>query len=171
MQRQTTCPYCGVGCGIIATRGGAGELSVRGDPDHPANSGKLCSKGSALAETLALEDRLLFPEIGGQRVSWDDAITCVASRFTDTIRQHGPDSVAFYVSGQLLAEDYYAASKLMQGDIGSANIDTNSRLCMASSGAGHRRGTAFRLQRQAVGRLDRGVELHRVAALFAGAVA
>jgi assimilatory nitrate reductase catalytic subunit len=136
---RTTCPYCGVGCGVIASRDDAGEVAVRGDPDHPANFGRLCSKGSALAETLSLDGRLLYPEIGGKRANWNDALDLVARTFADTIQAHGPDSVAFYVSGQCLTEDYYVANKLMKGFIGSANIDTNSRLCMASSVAGHRR--------------------------------
>ncbi len=138
-ETRTTCPYCGVGCGVIATREPDGEISVRGDPEHPANFGRLCSKGSALADTIDLEGRLLHPQINGERASWDEALDLVAERFIDTIAEHGPDSVAFYVSGQLLTEDYYAANKLMKGFIGSANIDTNSRLCMASSVAGHRR--------------------------------
>jgi assimilatory nitrate reductase catalytic subunit len=136
---RTTCPYCGVGCGVLAKIAADGEVSVRGDPDHPANFGRLCSKGSALAETLGLEERLLRPEIGGRRAGWDEALDLVASTFARAIAEHGPDSVAFYVSGQLLTEDYYVANKLMKGFIGSANIDTNSRLCMASSVAGHRR--------------------------------
>ncbi len=136
---RTTCPYCGVGCGVIATRGADGEVTIEGDPDHPANYGRLCSKGSALAETLSLDDRLLYPEIGGAQASWDDALNLVADTFKETIAEHGPDSVAFYVSGQFLTEDYYLANKLMKGYIGSANIDTNSRLCMASSVAGHNR--------------------------------
>ncbi|MBD8894249.1 molybdopterin-dependent oxidoreductase [Labrenzia suaedae] len=136
---KTTCPYCGVGCGVLATRQPDGAVSVKGDPDHPANFGRLCSKGSALAETLSLDDRLLHPEINGARASWDEALDLVAARFSDAIAEHGPDSVAFYVSGQILTEDYYVANKLMKGFIGSANIDTNSRLCMASSVAGHRR--------------------------------
>ena len=136
---RTTCPYCGVGCGILARRHEDGSTVVSGDPDHPANYGKLCSKGSALAETLSLEGRLLVPLVHGGRASWDDALSLVAWRFADAIREHGPDSVAFYVSGQILTEDYYAANKLMKGFIGSANIDTNSRLCMASSVAGHKR--------------------------------
>jgi assimilatory nitrate reductase catalytic subunit len=139
LERRTTCPYCGVGCGLIAKQEENGDVSVRGDPDHPANFGRLCSKGSALAETLSLDDRLLFPEIAGERTTWDEALDLVATRFSETIAQHGPDSVAFYVSGQLLTEDYYVANKLMKGFIGSANIDTNSRLCMASSVAGHKR--------------------------------
>ncbi len=138
-ERRTTCPYCGVGCGILAKRDENGDVRVRGDPEHPANFGKLCSKGSALAETLSLDDRLLFPEIRGERATWDTALDLVASKFSETIAKHGPDSVAFYVSGQLLTEDYYVANKLMKGFIGSANIDTNSRLCMASSVAGHKR--------------------------------
>jgi assimilatory nitrate reductase catalytic subunit len=136
---KTTCPYCGVGCGVLATRRGDGSVDIKGDPDHPANRGRLCSKGAALGETLSLDDRLLHPEIGGQRASWDMALGTVAKRFSQTIADHGPDSVAFYVSGQLLTEDYYVANKLMKGFIGSANIDTNSRLCMASSVAGHKR--------------------------------
>lgn len=136
---KTTCPYCGVGCGLIASVGGDGIVSVRGDPEHPANFGKLCSKGSALGETTGLHGRILVPEIGGRDASWDAALDLVARRFADTIAAHGPDSVAFYVSGQLLTEDYYVANKLMKGFLGSANIDTNSRLCMASSVAGHRR--------------------------------
>ncbi len=135
---RTTCPYCGVGCGILVSREGEG-WNVRGDPEHPANLGRLCSKGAALGETLGLEDRLLHPEIGGRQVNWDTALDTVARRFSQVIEEDGPDAVAFYVSGQLLTEDYYVANKLMKGFIGSANIDTNSRLCMASAVAGHKR--------------------------------
>ncbi len=136
---KTTCPYCGVGCGVVATPRADGAVDIEGDPDHPANYGRLCSKGVALAETVGLEGRLLHPEIGGERTGWDAALDRVATTFSKTIAEHGPDSVAFYVSGQLLTEDYYVANKLMKGYIGSANIDTNSRLCMASSVAGHKR--------------------------------
>ncbi|MGH6865989.1 MAG: molybdopterin-dependent oxidoreductase [Methyloceanibacter sp.] len=136
---KTNCPYCGVGCGLLATLAADGHVTVSGDPNHPANFGRLCSKGSALSETLGLEGRLLHPEIDGHEAGWDEALDLVARRFSETIAAHGPDSVAFYVSGQLLTEDYYVANKLMKGFIGSANIDTNSRLCMASSVAGHRR--------------------------------
>ncbi len=132
---RTTCPYCGVGCGVLAGADG----TIKGDRAHPANFGRLCSKGSALGETIGLEGRLLFPQIGGERASWDAALDLVAHEFRAAVDQHGPDSVAFYVSGQLLTEDYYIANKLMKGYIGSANIDTNSRLCMASSVAGHKR--------------------------------
>ncbi|WP_134681267.1 nitrate reductase [Paracoccus ravus] len=136
---RTTCPYCGVGCGVLATPDGKGGLAIKGDPDHPANKGRLCVKGSALGETIGHEGRLLAPRIDGREADWDEALDLVAQRFSQTIAEHGPDSVAFYVSGQLLTEDYYVANKLMKGFIGSANIDTNSRLCMASSVAGHRR--------------------------------
>ncbi|TCO78924.1 assimilatory nitrate reductase (NADH) alpha subunit apoprotein [Plasticicumulans lactativorans] len=136
---RTTCPYCGVGCGVIATRAADGSVAVRGDPQHPANFGRLCSKGSALAETLDLDGRLLFPEVGGQRVSWEVALDAVATGLRDTLTAHGPEAVALYVSGQLLTEDYYVANKLVKGFIGTANIDTNSRLCMSSSVAGHKR--------------------------------
>ncbi|RHW19454.1 nitrate reductase [Sphingomonas gilva] len=134
---RTTCAYCGVGCGIAATVTGERSVEIKGDPDHPANRGRLCSKGTQLGETVGLEGRLLHPMIGEARVSWDKAIDHVARRFARTIAEHGPDSVAFYVSGQLLTEDYYVANKLMKGFIGSANIDTNSRLCMSSAVAGH----------------------------------
>ena len=136
---QTTCPYCGVGCGVIARRRADGLADVAGDPQHPSNFGKLCSKGAALGDTVGLSERLLHPEIEGRRASWDEALTRVAHAFSDVIRRHGPDAVALYVSGQLLTEDYYVANKLMKGFVGSANIDTNSRLCMASAVAGHRR--------------------------------
>ncbi|ODN70811.1 nitrate reductase [Methylobrevis pamukkalensis] len=136
---RTTCPYCGVGCGVIARVAADGAVSVAGDPDHPANFGRLCSKGSALADTLSLDDRLLDPKIAGATASWDEALDLVARRFAETIAEHGPDAVAIYGSGQFLTEDYYVANKLMKGFIGSGNIDTNSRLCMASSVAGHKR--------------------------------
>ncbi len=133
---RSTCPYCGVGCGVVASDAG-GNWQVRGDTDHPANFGRLCSKGAALAETLLDDGRLLVPTIEGRSAGWDEALDLVAWRFAETIAEHGPDSVAFYVSGQCLTEDYYVANKLMKGFIGSGNIDTNSRLCMASSVAGH----------------------------------
>ncbi|WP_210528727.1 nitrate reductase [Rubellimicrobium arenae] len=135
---RTTCPYCGVGCGVLARVEGD-RVHVRGDPDHPSNFGRLCSKGAALGETMALDGRVLHPEVKGQRTTWDAALDLVAHRFTETVARHGPDSVGFYVSGQLLTEDYYVANKLLKGFIGTANIDTNSRLCMASSVAGHKR--------------------------------
>jgi assimilatory nitrate reductase catalytic subunit len=137
---QTTCAYCGVGCGISSSvNTDAHSASVKGDTQHPANYGRLCSKGTALADTISLNERLLVPEINGQKTDWDTALNAVAHGFQKTIAEHGPDAVAFYVSGQLLTEDYYVANKLMKGFIGSANIDTNSRLCMSSSVAGHKR--------------------------------
>jgi assimilatory nitrate reductase catalytic subunit len=139
---RTTCPYCGVGCGVLAERDGAGA-HISGDPAHPSNSGRLCSKGSALGETVGLKGRLLYPmrrtEHGFTRISWDAALAAAAQGFAQIIERHGPDAVAFYLSGQLLTEDYYVANKLMKGFIGSANVDTNSRLCMASTVAGHKR--------------------------------
>lgn len=136
---RTTCPYCGVGCGVLATPGEGFALEVKGDPDHPANRGRLCSKGSALGETVDLSGRLLSPEIAGKSASWGEALDAVAHGLQSVINQHGPDAVAIYASGQLLTEDYYVANKLMKGFIGTANIDTNSRLCMSSSVAGHTR--------------------------------
>ncbi len=139
---RTTCPYCGVGCGIKATPMADGAL-IEGDPEHIANRGRLCVKGAALGETLGLDGRLLAPAIredGRLRTAgWEEAIDKVASTFAAIIAEHGPDAVAMYVSGQLLTEDYYVANKFMKGFVGSANIDTNSRLCMSSSVAGHKR--------------------------------
>ena len=134
---RTTCPYCGVGCGLRGEATADRSLRITPDHQHPANQGRICSKGAALGETTGLEGRLLHPAIGDRAVSWRRAIDHVARRFKRTIDKHGPDSVAFYVSGQLLTEDYYAANKLMKGFIGSGNIDTNSRLCMASAVAAH----------------------------------
>src|SRR3977135_3889111 len=136
---RTTCPYGGVGCGIPAAVDRQGDATIAGDPAHPANFGRLCSKGSALGETVGLDGRLLHPEIGRPRATWDEALDAVATRFRATIAEHGPESVAFYVSGQLLTEDYYVANKLMKGFIGNANIDTNSRLGTSSLGASHKR--------------------------------
>ena len=141
---RTTCPYCGVGCGVLAAPDGLGGAAITGDPQHPANFGRLCSKGTALGETLGLETRLLHPMLRQHdgtlaRVDWDQALDRVADGFKRVIEHDGPNAVAFYLSGQLLTEDYYVANKLMKGFIGSANVDTNSRLCMASSVAGHKR--------------------------------
>ncbi|WP_324739879.1 nitrate reductase [Tsuneonella sp. CC-YZS046] len=136
---RTTCPYCGVGCGIDATVKGERAVSIAGDKEHPANLGRLCSKGTHLAETVSLEGRLLYPMIADRQVSWDEALGEVASRISACVREHGPESVAFYVSGQLLTEDYYVANKLAKGFIGTPHIDTNSRLCMASAVVAHNR--------------------------------
>ena len=136
---RTTCPYCGVGCGVVVSSPRGSDCRVKGDADHPANAGRLCSKGSALAATLDTADRLLRPRIGARHTDWDEALDLIASRFADTIADHGRESVALYASGQLLTEDYYAANKFVKGWLGTANIDTNSRLCMATSVAGHQR--------------------------------
>lgn len=144
--KKTTCPYCGVGCGVrvdieknSSSKDKADLLAVSGDAEHPANRGKLCVKGSNLGATMVSDTRLRVPRIEGQEVSWDDAIKHVADGFRNTVAEYGPDSVAFYLSGQLLTEDYYVANKLMKGFIGSSNVDTNSRLCMAAAVAAHKR--------------------------------
>ena len=141
---KTACPYCGVGCGVSARPDGIGGAVTTGDPDHPANFGKLCSKGFALDDTLGLNSRLLHPMLrradgSHARVDWDTALSTVADGFRRVAERDGPGAIAFYLSGQLLTEDYYVANKLMKGFLGSANVDTNSRLCMASTVAGHRR--------------------------------
>ena len=172
---RTTCPYCGVGCGVLASIDMDGNISVKGDPEHPANFGKLCSKGSALAQTLGTERRLTQPYYQNKLASmqqqqamplvhamsvdtassssamtistkpiientdWDTVLGDIAGRLNDTIKKHGRDSIMFYVSGQLLTEDYYVANKFIKGFIGNNNIDSNSRLCMSSAVAGHKR--------------------------------
>ncbi|GLQ89259.1 nitrate reductase [Dyella flagellata] len=144
MTVATTCPYCGVGCGVLARANADGSVHVEGDPQHQANHGRLCVKGSALGETVDLHGRLLHPMLRSpdgtlQSAGWDEALDRVAAGFQRVIERHGPDAVAFYVSGQLLTEDYYVVNKLAKGYLGTANIDTNSRLCMSSAVAGHKR--------------------------------
>ncbi len=148
-ETKSTCPYCGVGCGVIIQSQGEQITGVRGDPDHPANFGRLCSKGSTLHLTASAavtrQTRLLQPMQRLQRdqapvpVSWDMALDRAVAGFADTIRTHGPDAVGFYISGQLLTEDYYVFNKLAKGLIGTNNVDTNSRLCMSSAVAGYKR--------------------------------
>jgi assimilatory nitrate reductase catalytic subunit len=147
-ETKATCCYCGVGCGVLIAHDGQQVLGVRGDPEHPANFGRLCSKGSTLDKSadplVQMQTRALYPEIRAardlprERASWDDTLSQLAQRFASTIRQHGPDSVAFYISGQLLTEDYYVFNKLAKGLIGTNNVDSNSRLCMSSAVAGYK---------------------------------
>jgi assimilatory nitrate reductase catalytic subunit len=149
---QTTCPYCGVGCGMdispkpakktaknLTSSISSYEVKVIGSESHPANFGKLCVKGSSAGETVDFEGRMMEPQVNGEVVSWDSALTTVADKFQSVIKEHGSQAVAFYVSGQFLTEDYYVANKLMKGFMGTANIDTNSRLCMASAVVGYKR--------------------------------
>ncbi|CAM8655360.1 BisC Anaerobic dehydrogenases, typically selenocysteine-containing [Comamonadaceae bacterium] len=148
-ETQSTCPYCGVGCGVIIQSTGNQITGVKGDPQHPANFGRLCSKGSTLHLTataeVTLQTRLLQPLQRLQRgatpepVTWDSALHTATTKFAQVIRDHGPDAVGFYVSGQLLTEDYYVFNKLAKGLIGTNNIDTNSRLCMSSAVAGYKK--------------------------------
>jgi assimilatory nitrate reductase catalytic subunit len=147
-ETKSTCPYCGVGCGVVIRSEGDQITGVRGDPDHPANFGRLCTKGSTLHLTasaeVTLHTRLLHPmrrEQRGQRpvrVGWDGALDFAAESFQQIITEHGPDAVGFYISGQLLTEDYYVFNKLAKGLVGTNNIDTNSRLCMSSAVAGYK---------------------------------
>ena len=136
---QTTCAYCGVGCGVDVALTGNQATQLEGMPEHPANYGRLCVKGTHLLDTISNDNRLAAPMINNQQVTWPVACDYVAGEFSKIIAEHGPDAVAFYVSGQLLTEDYYIANKFMKGYIGSANIDTNSRLCMSSAVAGYKR--------------------------------
>lgn len=147
-ESKATCCYCGVGCGVIVETDGERITGVRGDPDHPANFGRLCTKGSTLHlaanPVLQQQARALYPEMRStreasrERASWDETLDFIARKFDATIREHGPDSVAFYISGQLLTEDYYVFNKLSKGLVGTNNIDTNSRLCMSSAVAGYK---------------------------------
>ncbi len=147
---RSTCCYCGVGCGILIHSertgyGGERITGVEGDPAHPANFGRLCSKGRTLAESArSLHGRALWPELRGRRqdarrpVDWALALDTVAERLAGIVERHGPDAVAFYISGQLLTEDYYVFNKLAKGLLGTNNIDTNSRLCMSSAVSGYK---------------------------------
>ncbi|MES2229565.1 MAG: molybdopterin-dependent oxidoreductase [Pseudomonadota bacterium] len=147
-ETRSTCPYCGVGCGVIIESDGGQITGVRGDPEHPANFGRLCTKGSTLHHTataaVTMQTRLLQPMRRLQRgaapqpFAWDDALDLATGRFATTIERHGPDAVGFYISGQLLTEDYYVFNKLAKGLIGTNNVDTNSRLCMSSAVAGYK---------------------------------
>jgi assimilatory nitrate reductase catalytic subunit len=147
-ETKSTCCYCGVGCGVIIESDSAQVTGVRGDPTHPANFGKLCSKGSSLHLTaqpmLQKQVRALYPEMRTtrdqkrQRVDWDSCLETMADKFASCIQTHGADSVGFYISGQLLTEDYYVFNKLAKGLIGTNNIDSNSRLCMSSAVAGYK---------------------------------
>jgi len=138
VQVRTTCPYCGVGCGVVAVVAKGAIVEVRGDRSHLANFGRLCTKGAALERSLDAGARLLHPEVGGKRATWHEALEHAAARFAETIARHGPCSVAFYISGQLLTEDYYVFNKLAKGLVGTNNVDTNSRLCMSSAVAGYK---------------------------------
>lgn len=143
-QTKSTCCYCGVGCGVIIKTDNNQIIDVKGDPDHPANFGRLCTKGSTLHLTAKLDARGLYPElrtsrgVERERSTWDDSLNYVVDKFADTIAQHGPNAVAFYISGQLLTEDYYVFNKLAKGLIGTNNVDTNSRLCMSSAVTGYK---------------------------------
>ena len=147
-ETRSTCCYCGVGCGVIIESDGASITGVRGDPDHPANFGRLCGKGSTLHLTAAAhitqQTRLLEPQFRPQRgsaavpIGWDHALDLAADHFARIVREHGPNAVGFYLSGQLLTEDYYVFNKLGKGLIGTNNVDTNSRLCMSSAVAGYK---------------------------------
>ena len=147
-ETRSTCPYCGVGCGVLIRTEGAAIVDVRGDPDHPANFGRLCTKGSTLhltaAPHVAAQTRLHYPmrrTARGhvpQRIGWDDALDTLATRLADTVAAHGPDAIGLYISGQLLTEDYYVFNKLAKGLLGTNNVDTNSRLCMSSAVSGYK---------------------------------
>lgn len=147
-ETKSTCPYCGVGCGVIISSESGQITGVRGDPQHPANFGRLCTKGSTLhltaSATVTRQTRLLHPMLREQRgdkplrIDWQAAMDLAADRFAGVLREHGPDAVGFYISGQLLTEDYYVFNKLAKGLIGTNNIDTNSRLCMSSAVAGYK---------------------------------
>ncbi|MBA3695499.1 MAG: molybdopterin-dependent oxidoreductase [Methylotenera sp.] len=143
-ETKSTCCYCGVGCGVIISSDNDQIVNVKGDPDHPANFGRLCTKGSTLHLTAKLDNRLLYPylrtsrNVPRVRATWAESLDFIVEKFATTIETHGPDSVAFYISGQLLTEDYYVFNKLAKGLIGTNNVDTNSRLCMSSAVSGYK---------------------------------
>lgn len=135
----TTCPYCGVGCGILASVDESGAATIAGDVTHPASQGRLCDKGLALGNSRAGEERLLFPLVHGQRSTWSRALDHVAAGLKGVHAQHGPEAIAFYLSGQMLTEDLYVANKFAKGFLGTPNVDANTRLGMASAVSAHRR--------------------------------
>lgn len=145
MSVRSVCPYCGVGCGVILETHRGRVIKVQGDPDHPANRGKLCTKGMVLHKTIHTPDRITHPLMRKSRseqlipVSWDTALGRIAQTFQSLMEDHGPESIAFYVSGQLMTEDYYVVNKLTKGFLRINNIDSNSRLCMSSAVMGYRR--------------------------------
>ncbi|MFI0817108.1 molybdopterin-dependent oxidoreductase [Streptomyces sp. NPDC021098] len=146
---RTVCSYCGVGCGIVLDVGRDAEgrrtvLKASGDKAHPANAGRLCTKGATSAEMLAADGRLetaLSRDDRGAEpaaASVDAAITATARRLRAILDEHGPDALAFYVSGQMTLEAQYLANKLAKGFVGTNQIESNSRLCMASAGSGYK---------------------------------
>ena len=141
---KSYCPYCGVGCGLLAKIRGGAVTRIKGDPNHPSSLGDLCLKAIYLPEVIQTHDRLVYPQLRQcqdspfKRVSWQQVMTYLAKRFRAIIDEHGPDAVAFYGSGQLTTEEYYVANKLAKGFLGTNNFDTNSRLCMASAVAGYK---------------------------------
>ena len=122
---RTLCPYCGVGCGLLVKVTEGVVSRVKGDPEHPANFGDICAKAIHLPPVLRTADRLLYPQLrphrGAElaRVSWQAALGATAARLREIVAAYGPDAVAFYGSGQLLTEEYYVASKLAKGFVGT----------------------------------------------------
>ncbi|HNB47485.1 MAG TPA: molybdopterin-dependent oxidoreductase, partial [Burkholderiaceae bacterium] len=145
---KSTCCYCGVGCGVVIEHEAGRITGVRGDPDHPANFGRLCTKGSTLHLTatpaINRQARLLQPLRRWRRgeaprpLDWDAALDFAAERLAAIHATHGADAIGVYVSGQLLTEDYYVFNKFVKGLLGTNHIDTNSRLCMSSAVAGYK---------------------------------
>ena len=141
---KSYCPYCGVGCGLLAGMRDGAVVKIKGDTDHPVQPGRSLSQSGlpagnpAHSGPFALSADSLLPGGPFKRASWDQTMTYLAKRFRDIIDEHGPDAVAFYGSGQLTTEEYYIANKLAKGFIGTNNFDTNSRLCMASAVAGYK---------------------------------
>jgi len=141
----SVCCYCGTGCGVRVTARGDRVVAVQGDPDHPSNRGKLCSKGLALADTVRRDQARVLraewrPERGRERVpvALADALDLAAGKLAAAVGLYGPDAVGFYLSGQLLTEDYAVFNKLARALAGTNNIDTNSRLCMSSAVSGYK---------------------------------
>jgi ferredoxin-nitrate reductase len=143
--QRTLCPYCGVGCGLLVEVRDGAVTRVKGDPDHPANFGDICAKAVHLPPVLRAPDRLLYPQLRTrrdrerERVPWATALRYTAERLREIVATHGRDAVAVYASGQLSTEEYYLAGKLTKGFLGTNNLDTNSRLCMASAAVGYAR--------------------------------
>jgi anaerobic selenocysteine-containing dehydrogenase len=141
---RTICPYCGVGCGLAVRIRNGQIVEVRGDKTHPSSLGGICAKGAQVDEIVATPNRLTVAQIRADRASpfkpvgLEGALAHAAREFQDIIKAHGPDAVAFYISGQLATEAQYVFNKLAKGFIGTNNVDANSRLCMASAASAYK---------------------------------
>ncbi|MCP4593751.1 MAG: molybdopterin-dependent oxidoreductase, partial [bacterium] len=138
---KSVCRFCGTGCGVMLGVRDRRLVALRGDPEHPTTKGLVCAKALFLPKIVQSPDRLKYPMIRRngklERAGWDEAMSLITKKFAGAIKQHGPDSVAYYGSGQALSEESYLANRLFKGGIGTNNVEGNPRLCMASAVGGY----------------------------------